>query len=160
MSYEPALMLKNQLCFPLYAASRAMMQTYEPYLTKIGLTYPQYLVMLVLWEADNVPVNAIGERLYLDSGTLTPLLKRLESAGLVRRARAERDERVVEITLTAAGKKLKSRALAVPEALACKLEIDSETYLRLHKELNALFRLYQKAAPAKKSHKLKKSKEK
>src|SRR6185436_2992941 len=104
------LRLDNQVCFPLYAAARAIMQAYQPLLAKLGLTYPQYLVMMVLWEEDGVSIKALGEKLYLDSGTLTPLLKRLQESGLLRRDRAAHDERVVELRLTAEGKRLRKQA--------------------------------------------------
>jgi MarR family transcriptional regulator, organic hydroperoxide resistance regulator len=114
------LALDNQLCFALHAASRAMGQVYRPLLAPLGLTYSQYLVLLVLWETDDQSVSAIGDRLALDSGTLTPLLKRLETAGFVVRTRAETDERVVRISLTAKGRATRRRAESVPErVLAC-----------------------------------------
>jgi DNA-binding MarR family transcriptional regulator len=109
-----ALLLDNQLCFALYSTSLAMTKLYKPLLDELGLTYPHYLVMLVLWERDGLMVSELGERLFLDSGTLTPLLKRLESAGLIARIRAVEDERRVHITLTAAGRKLKAKAQKVP----------------------------------------------
>jgi DNA-binding MarR family transcriptional regulator len=108
------LQLDNQLCFALYSASLAMTKVYKPLLEAIGLTYPQYLVMLVLWEQDGLPVSGIGERLSLDSGTLTPLLKRLETAGLLSRRRSAADERRVLVSLTRAGRLLKTRAAAIP----------------------------------------------
>jgi DNA-binding MarR family transcriptional regulator len=108
------LQLDNQLCFALYSTSLAMTKLYKPLLEELGLTYPQYLAMLVLWEQDGLTVSELGERLYLDSGTLTPLLKRMEAAGLVSRIRAVEDERRVHITLTAAGRKLKARAAKIP----------------------------------------------
>jgi MarR family transcriptional regulator, organic hydroperoxide resistance regulator len=111
---DQALLLDNQLCFALYSASLAMTKLYKPLLDELGLTYPQYLVMLVLWESDGPMVSELGQRLSLDSGTLTPLLKRLEAAGLVNRLRAVQDERRVHIHLTAAGRKLKTRAAKVP----------------------------------------------
>jgi DNA-binding transcriptional ArsR family regulator len=100
---DQALLLDNQLCFALYSASLAMTKLYKPLLDELGLTYPQYLAMLVLWERDGLMVSELGERLSLDSGTLTPLLKRLEAAGLVARIRDVQDERRVHITLTPAG---------------------------------------------------------
>src|SRR3954447_10951939 len=112
-----ALLLDNQVCFPLYAAARAVTQAYQPLLAALGLTYPQYLVLLVLWEEDGLSVTQIGRRLHLDSGTLTPLLKRLAPAGLVRRARAAGDGRGVQVFLTAAGRRLERRAEEVPQAL-------------------------------------------
>jgi len=116
---DQALRLDNQLCFALYSASLAMSKTYKPHLDALGLTYPQYLVMLVLWEQDGLTVSEVGERLYLDSGTLTPLLKRLETAGYLSRLRDVADERRVRVQLTAAGRRLKTRAAPIP---ACMLE--------------------------------------
>jgi DNA-binding MarR family transcriptional regulator len=118
----PALLhLDNQVCFALYSASRLMTRAYRPLLEPLGLTYPQYLVMMVLWEAedagDHPSVSALGERLLLDSGTLTPLLKRLEEGGLVTRERTASDERVVRIALTPAGIALREQAFAVPCAM-------------------------------------------
>lgn len=116
---QPLLQLDHQLCFALYSASLAMTKLYKPLLDAIGLTYPQYLVMLVLWERDGISVSELGERLFLESGTLTPLLKRLESSGLVARQRDLLDERRVRITLTPSGRKLRDDAERVP---ACLLE--------------------------------------
>lgn len=115
----PILQLDRQLCFALYSASLAMTKLYKPLLDAIGLTYPQYLVMLVLWERDGIIVSELGERLFLDSGTLTPLLKRLEASGLVERHRDPQDERRVRITLTPAGRTLREEAERVP---ACVLQ--------------------------------------
>jgi DNA-binding MarR family transcriptional regulator len=115
---DEALRLDNQLCFALYSASLAMTKLYKPLLAELGLTYPQYLVLMVLWEQDGQAVSELGARLALDSGTLTPLLKRMEAAGLLNRARALEDERRVVITLTPAGRKLKARAAGFP---ACML---------------------------------------
>jgi DNA-binding MarR family transcriptional regulator len=116
---EQMLRLDNQLCFAIYSASLAMTRLYKPLLDQLELTYPQYLVMLVLWEQDGLMVSELGQRLSLDSGTLTPLLKRLEASGYVSRIRDVQDERRVHITLTAAGRRLKARAAKVP---ACLLE--------------------------------------
>jgi DNA-binding MarR family transcriptional regulator len=116
---EQALLLDNQLCFALYSASLAMTKVYKPLLDELGLTYPQYLAMLALWEHDGATVSELGQRLRLDSGTLTPLLKRLEAAGLIVRIRAVEDERRVHITLTAAGRRLRGKAEKVP---GCVLE--------------------------------------
>jgi DNA-binding MarR family transcriptional regulator len=119
------LMLDNQICFAVYSTAHAFNRVYKPLLDKLGLTYPQYLVMLALWERDDVPVKDIGERLFLDSGTLTPLLKRLEAAELVKRTRSTEDERQVLIALTPQGQALKEKARAVPQgvlaASACSL---------------------------------------
>ena len=108
------MQLDNQLCFALYSASLAMTKVYKPLLEELGLTYPQYLAMLVLWERDGLMVSELGERLYLDSGTLTPLLKRLEVSGYISRVRDAKDERRVNITLTSSGRKLKTRAAKIP----------------------------------------------
>lgn len=113
------LALDNQFCFALYSASHAVTKTYKPLLDQLGLTYPQYLVMLVLWEQDGILVKDIGARLFLDSGTLTPLLKRLESSGLVERRRDPHDERQVRISLSAAGRALRSKAVGIPEQMLC-----------------------------------------
>jgi len=112
-----ALRLDQQLCFALYSASLAMTKLYKPLLEPLGLTYPQYLVMLVLWEQDERMVNELGERLYLDSGTLTPLLKRMEAAGWLQRRRDAADERRVRVTLTAAGRALRGQASGIPACL-------------------------------------------
>lgn len=114
-----ALRLDNQVCFALYSASLAMTKLYKPLLDDIGLTYPQYLVMLVLWEQDGITVSELGERLYLDSGTLTPLLKRLEASGHIRRTRDAQDERRVRIALTPQGLDLRDQAERIPH---CVLE--------------------------------------
>ena len=113
------LALDQQFCFALYSASHAMTKTYQPMLDRLGLTYPQYLVMLVLWEQDAILVKDIGARLFLDSDTLTPLLKRLETNGLVSRNRNRLDERQVRIELTEQGRALRSQAEAIPEQLLC-----------------------------------------
>ena len=115
---DDPLLLDRQVCFPLYAATNLITRLYGPVLSKLGLTYPQYLVMLVLWEKDPQTVGALGSRLYLDSGTLTPLLKRMEVAGLVNRQRDPADERRVLIALTDAGRQLRAQASHVPDALA------------------------------------------
>jgi len=117
------LKLSNQLCFPLYALSRKITSHYLPLLETIGLTYPQYLVMLVLWEEDSLSVKELGNKLMLDSGTLSPLLKKLEDRDLVKRQRLKQDERVVIITLTESGEKLKERATFIPEQIKCSLEL-------------------------------------
>jgi DNA-binding MarR family transcriptional regulator len=111
--------LDHQLCFALYSSSRVMTKLYKPVLAPLGLTYPQYLVMLVLWECGSLGVGELGARLYLDSGTLTPLLKRMEQAGLLQRSRSGDDERRVTATLTAAGGDMKRRAAHVPLRVAC-----------------------------------------
>jgi DNA-binding MarR family transcriptional regulator len=135
---DARLRLDQQLCFPLYAAANAIGRAYSPLLEPLGLTYPQYLVMLVLWESAPLSVGQVGERLLLDSGTLTPLLKRLESAGLVKRRRDPDDERRVLVDLSIAGRRLKAKARAVPEALACRLLIAPLDAMRLREDLRAL----------------------
>lgn len=127
------LKLSNQLCFPLYAISKEITRCYTPFLEKLDLTYPQYLVMLVLWEADGLSVNQIGEKLYLDSGTLTPLLKRLQIKGLVERTRSQIDERSVIIRLTEQGKNLEEQAAEVPAQMANRLKLSEEEAAILHK---------------------------
>lgn len=132
--------LDMQVCFALYSAQLAMNKVYRKLLKTLGLTYPQYLVMMVLWEKDGQSVSEIGERLYLDSATLTPLLKRLEMAGLVRRARSRADERQVEVRLTEQGKALRDSAEAVPEAVLCSTRCEPEHLLGLRNDLHALRR--------------------
>jgi MarR family transcriptional regulator, organic hydroperoxide resistance regulator len=114
---DQLLRLDNQICFAVYSAAHAFNRVYKPLLDRLGLTYPQYLVMLSLWERDGVPLKDIGERLFLDSGTLTPLLKRLEAAGLVKRTRSTEDERQMLIALTAQGQALKDKARNVPQSI-------------------------------------------
>jgi len=132
------LKLENQLCFPLYALSRQITNLYRPLLENLDLTYPQYLVMLLLWENELLSVKVIGEQLKLDSGTLTPLLKRLELRGLLTRARDPQDERVVKISITALGKKLKSKAADVPAQLSQQLPIEAEEGRLLIKQLRTI----------------------
>lgn len=137
-SPDDSLLLDNQLCFALYSASLAMTKLYKPLLDALGLTYPQYLVMLVLWEGDGLMVSELGQRLFLDSGTLTPLLKRLETAGLVSRLRDVQDERRVHIHLTAAGRKLKARAAKVPECVLAASQCSIPELLKLTDQVRAL----------------------
>src|SRR3954452_13624242 len=139
------LRLDNQICFAVYSAAHAFNRVYKPLLDRLGLTYPQYLVMLVLWERDGVAVKDIGERLFLDSGTLTPLLKRLEAAGFVKRTRSTEDERQVIIELTSQGQALKEKARAVPlgilAASACsvgELSAMKDEIVGLRDRLNAV----------------------
>ncbi len=129
------LALENQFCFALYSASHAMTKAYKPMLDRLELTYPQYLVMLVLWEQDGVLVKDIGARLYLDSGTLTPLLKRLEAGGLLERKRDPHDERQVRISLTAAGKALAAQARDIPAQVLCASGQPLDALVRLRGEL-------------------------
>jgi DNA-binding MarR family transcriptional regulator len=138
LNADQALLLDNQLCFALYSASLAMTKLYKPLLDELGLTYPQYLVMLVLWEGDGLMVSELGQRLCLDSGTLTPLLKRLESTGLVSRMRDAEDERRVRIQLTAAGRKLKARAAKVPGCVLAASQCSIPELLQLTKQVRTL----------------------
>ena len=135
---DASLLLDNQLCFALYSASLAMTKFYKPLLDELGLTYPQYLVMLVLWEQDGPTVSELGTRLNLDSGTLTPLLKRLEALGFVTRIRDVHDERRVHITLTAEGRRLKARALKVPGCIRDAAQCSMSELVQLKRQLHGL----------------------
>jgi DNA-binding MarR family transcriptional regulator len=132
------LRLDNQLCFALYSSSHLMTKIYKPLLKEIGLTYPQYLVMLALWEEDNVTVGALGEKLYLDSGTLTPLLKRMETAKLLKRARSGSDERQVFIHLTDKGRALKRAAVSIPARAGAATGLSDLEITKLRKQLTKL----------------------
>lgn len=134
----PQLRLDNQLCFLFHRISRDLTAAYRPLLSELGLTYPQYLVMLVLWERDGLGVGEIGQRVCLDSGTLSPLLRRLEDSGLVDRRRDPADERRVGIHLTHEGHALRARAVRVPNALAARLADDLGRYQTLHRQLSEL----------------------
>jgi len=120
----PELKLENQLCFAVYSTAHAFAQAYKPHLEPLGLTYPQYLVMLLLWEQDGRSVNELGAPLHLDSGTLTPLLKRMEKAGFVTRGRDEKDERITRIHLTPHGRTLRETARAIPVTMLCAMGLD------------------------------------
>ena len=115
--YDP-LKLRNQICFPLYACSKEVVKAYKPYLDELGLTYTQYITMMVMWEHKELKAKEIGSYLYLDSGTLTPLLKRLEEKGYISRRRSEKDERDLIVTITQSGEELKERAVSIPRRLA------------------------------------------
>ena len=132
------LLLDNQLCFALYSASLAMTKVYKPLLEELGLTYPQYLAMLVLWERDGLMVSELGARLYLDSGTLTPLLKRLEASGHISRIRDVEDERRVYITLTSSGRRLKTRAAKIPACILSASQCSVPELTNLTKQVQAL----------------------
>lgn len=138
LAADQPLRLDNQICFAVYSAAHAFNRVYKPLLDRLGLTYPQYLVMLVLWEGDGVPVKEIGERLFLDSGTLTPLLKRLEQAGLIKRTRSTEDERQVLIDLTAQGQALKDKARTVPPSILAASECSVPELLAMKNEIVAL----------------------
>ncbi len=135
---QDMLRLDQQLCFALYSASLAMTKVYKPLLAPLGLTYPQYLVMLLLWERDDRTVNELGQALHLDSGTLTPLLKRMEAAGLVQRQRDTLDERRVRLMLSEAGRALKAQATHVPVAVGCQLGLVPDDIAQLRTQLHAL----------------------
>ena len=138
MKKDEFLKLDNQLCFVLYAASRVLTKLYGPFLEKLNITYPQYLVMLVLWEHETLSVGDIGRFLYLDSGTLTPLLKRLESAGLITRKRLPEDERKVMAALTPKGKAMKQKAASVPLELFCKSGLTVEEFQSIKNDVTKL----------------------
>ena len=129
------LKLENQLCFPLYACSREIVKKYHPHLDEIGLTYTQYIVMMVMWEKKHVSVKELGEKLYLDSGTLTPVLKSLESKGFVTRRRSAEDERVLIAEITEAGEALKEQAAEVPPKIACCVSLTQEEAGELYRIL-------------------------
>ncbi len=136
---DPDLMhLDSQLCFAIYSTAHAFQRLYKPMLDRLGLTYPQYITLLTLWERDNVSVKALGERLLLDSGTLTPLLKRLEAAGLVERRRNPDDERQVNIRITAKGRALRTEACAIPPQIGAVVGNEPTRPARLMKDLLAL----------------------
>lgn len=132
---EDQLLLSNQICFPVYSVSRLLTKAYKPYLEKLGITYPQYLVLMVLWENDKVSVNQITEKLLLNTNTLSPLLKRMEKSDLIHRTRSKEDERIVIIALSDKGKELKTKALPIPDKLfneivADKIEVDDMLKLK------------------------------
>lgn len=134
MKYD-SLKLENQLCFPLYAASKEIIRHYKPLLDKLDLTYTQYIAMLVLWENDNINVKSLGEKLFLDSGTLTPLLNKLESKGYITKIKSSTDERNIIVSITDCGKQLKDSALIVPEELGKCVNLSSEEAIFLYKIL-------------------------
>ncbi|WP_372379755.1 MarR family winged helix-turn-helix transcriptional regulator [Vibrio natriegens] len=135
---DEKILLENQVCFPLYSAANAVIRAYRPLLDELELTYSQYLVMMVLWEKDGASVKELGSRLHLDSGTLTPLLKRLEAKGFVTRGRSESDERVRVLNLTSEGKQLKTRAKSVPNVIACKITLELDELITLKNLCNKL----------------------
>ena len=133
-NYE-VLKLKNQLCFPLYACSRHMIRLYKPFLDELDLTYTQYITMMVLWERKSVTVKELGMELYLDSGTLTPLLKKLEARGLVTRCRSEADERNLIVTVTEKGMAIRNQALHIPEEMTKCINLEKEEIRVLYRTL-------------------------
>ena len=129
------LKLENQLCFPLYACSKEVVRRYKPFLDEIDLTYTQYIVMLVMWENSKITVKELGECLYLDSGTLTPVLKKLEAKGYVSRSRSKEDERNLDVTLTSQGKQLREEAVDIPSKVGRCIDLSKEEALKLYELL-------------------------
>ena len=144
MEKQESLKLENQLCFPLYVIAKEITGIYRPFLEELDMTYPQYLVMMVLWENDGLPVNHIGEKLYLDSGTLTPLLKRLETKGFIRRERKKKDERVVEVFTTESGKALKQKACEIPGKILEKVDVAPEDWLAMKESVQKILNKIEK----------------
>ncbi|MBQ3284246.1 MAG: MarR family transcriptional regulator [Ruminococcus sp.] len=138
--YDDMLKLENQLCFPLYAAARRVTGLYTPYLKELGLTYTQYIVFLVLWEQDGVPVGELGKRLYLDNGTLSPLLKKLEASGYLTRSRDGADERVVTVLLTQKGRELKEQAKEIPQKVGACVHLEQSDAAALYTLLYELLK--------------------
>ncbi|MGM0548075.1 MAG: MarR family winged helix-turn-helix transcriptional regulator [Bacillota bacterium] len=130
------LKLENQICFPLYALSRKVIRLYKPLLKKFNLTYTQYITMLVLWEKENISLKELGAELYLDSGTLSPVVKKLVKQGLVEKYRSQLDERIVKLRLTNQGKEMKKEAVKIPEKLFSKFKGQPETLKKLKENLN------------------------
>ena len=135
-----ALKLENQICFPLYACSKEIVRKYKPFLDEIDLTYTQYITMMVLWEHKEMNVKDLGEFLYLDSGTLTPVLKKLEQKGYVARARSIEDERVLKVTITEAGEQLKEQAVEIPAKIGSCVGLPSEDALKLYEILHKILK--------------------
>lgn len=132
------LKLDNQLCFPLYACAKEIVRKYKPFLDEIDLTYTQYIIMMVMWESKKINVKELGERLYLDSGTLTPLLKRLEQKGLVKRERDSTDERVLIVSITEAGEALKEQAVEIPYKMGGCVNLDKDDAKELYRILRKM----------------------
>ena len=133
-----ALKLDNQMCFPLYAASREVTKLYRPYLDALNLTYTQYITMMAMWEHSEMNVKELGKCLFLDSGTLTPVLKKLEAKGYIHRGRSRTDERNLSVTITEEGMKLRDRALAVPTQMACCVDLSPEEGMMMHSLLHKI----------------------
>ena len=140
MDNDVSLRLENQLCFPLYAASRKVLSLYTPILNELGITYTQYLVFLVLWQDDGITVGEIGRRLYLDNGTLSPVLKKLEGAGCLKRTRSSEDERIVKITLTEKGRELKAKAGEIPSRIGSCIPLGEKDAQELYRLLYSLLK--------------------
>lgn len=137
--YDP-LKLENQLCFPLYVCSKEIIKKYKPLLDKLDLTYTQYIVMMVMWSEESINVKKLGEKLFLDSGTLTPLLKKLEKKGYIERKRLTSDERNLDITITKNGMELRKKAITIPEKIGCCIALQPTEMIELHKLLNKLLK--------------------
>lgn len=141
MDYDK-IKLENQICFPLYACSKEIIRLYKPFLDPLGLTYTQYITLMALWEQDNITVKALGEKLYLDSGTLTPLLKKMEGQNLIIRERSLNDERNIYIRLTNVGIELKEKAVTIPDQLVKCVSLSNDEMIFLHKTLNKLLKQF------------------
>ncbi len=135
MDKYDALKLENQLCFPLYACAREVVKKYRPYLDELDLTYTQYIAMMVFWEKEKCSAKELGERLFLDSGTLTPVLKSLEKKGFVKRERSSLDERLLDVSITEKGMELRERAAEIPDKIASCINLDGEEAVKLYKIL-------------------------
>ena len=138
MDKDEALKLENQICFPLYAASRMLTRAYQPLLAKLNITYPQYLVLMVLWEKDGITVNDITQKLYLNTNTITPLLQRMEKSDILQRKRSKKDERQVLVHLTEKGNQMKEMAYCIPEEIFTKMQIPLEEMFKMKEMLNSL----------------------
>jgi len=136
--------LENQICFPLYVIAKEITGLYRPFLDELDITYPQYLVLMVLWENDGVTVSHIGEKVFLDSGTLTPLLKRLEGKGIIDRKRKKEDERVVEVFLTESGKQLQKKACEIPGKIQNKIGVETEDLIHLKETIQKILNKIEK----------------
>ena len=145
MDKDELLKLENQICFPLYVASRLVTRAYQPMLDDMGVTYPQYLVLLSLWEQDKQTVNQISQGLFLNTNTITPLLKRMEKTGIITRTRSQEDERKVLITLTEQGKALKEKAYCIPENILASMGKSTDEVIQLKKQLHSLIRQMEQA---------------
>lgn len=132
------LKLKNQICFPLYACSKEIVRRYKPYLDELDLTYTQYIAMMVMWEKKELNVKELGESLYLDSGTLTPVLKKLEAKGYISRKRSKEDERSLIVSITEAGEALKDKAIEIPEKIVSCVNMSKDEYTLLYKLINKI----------------------
>ncbi|MGL4373475.1 MAG: MarR family winged helix-turn-helix transcriptional regulator [Turicibacter sp.] len=143
MNNQDLIKLDDQMCFSLYAASREVIRLYKPILDEFGLTYTQYMAMIVLWEEDKITVKKMGQRLHLDSGTLTPLLKKLEKMDLITRYRDEQDNRIVFAQLTSSGRDLQSKMRTVPKQIACQVKISMSEAQVLKKQLDELLKTFE-----------------